>query len=175
MLFGTCKRAQGEALASSTLAGNFARDVLPARAESEEPGSEADGSDVRVRRPALQPVGRPAVLVPLFPRSLVPLFPRSLVPSVPCSLVFLLRVEGCANLKFCAVYAESWSVSAHFSASRDGFPWVERFHNLLALAGVVQGGFFLRKKPLERRWLRGAAIVKPLVSWRSSAGRASDL
>ena len=62
------------------------------------------------------------------------LFPRSLGPSVP---VFLLRVEGCANLKFCAVYAESWSVSAHFSASRDGFPWV--------------------------------------TSWRSSAGRASDL
>ena len=49
----------------------------------------------------------------------------------------LLAVRRCANLVFCAVYAESWSVSAHESAS-----------------GRVSG------------WVK---------SWRSSAGRASDL
>ena len=49
----------------------------------------------------------------------------------------LLAVRRCANLDFCAVYAESWSVSAHESGS-----------------GKASG------------WLK---------SWRSSAGRASDL
>ena len=33
----------------------------------------------------------------------------------------LLAVRRCANLDFCAVYAESWSVSAHESGLREGF------------------------------------------------------
>jgi len=40
-------------------------------------------------------------------------------------------------------------VRALFGAS-DLLPVDERFHNLLALAGFVQGGVFLRKEPLER-------------------------
>jgi hypothetical protein len=51
----------------------------------------------------------------------------------------------------------------------------KRFHNSIAGAGVEQGGFFLRKKATLVTVASKTAIVKPLVSWRSSAGRASDL
>jgi hypothetical protein len=34
-----------------------------------------------------------------------------------CGFERLLGVRRCANLDFCAVYAESWSVSAHDSES----------------------------------------------------------
>jgi hypothetical protein len=35
----------------------------------------------------------------------------------------LLAVRRCANLDFCAVYAESWSVSAHESGSGKASGW----------------------------------------------------
>jgi hypothetical protein len=38
----------------------------------------------------------------------------------------------------------------------------ERFHNLRALSGTVQGGFFLREKATNRLRFRGTAIVEPL-------------
>jgi hypothetical protein len=39
---------------------------------------------------------------------------------------------------------------------------LERFHNSHTLAGVVQGGIFLRKMPLESSDFWGTAIVEPL-------------
>jgi len=40
-----------------------------------------------------------------------------------CVFHRLLAVRRCANLDFCAVYAESWSVSAHESGSGKASGW----------------------------------------------------